>query len=293
MVPLSLFGMMAATLALIIRLGSALPIPDPILPKITIRHDFPLQAPRETGAAADVHVARETGTHGKRWQYSLSDDIRIAPTSTHTMLMPTRYIQSQRLQRGAKEHRPRPRFYPFDTGNVTNANDPQITQVLSPSPGPGNGTNGIDLSSPSSQNSSSVESSDMQASTVIGTATALSSATFVSDIVTDSSPPVLSADSTLTAAAWVRTLPPTTALSTPAPPVPEPQPNLVTQSWYSGTTSPSAAETSSPGKSGNADCPFQSGTPPTPSDADMTPDPSFPVIVTIFPITTTTSAVVV
>ncbi|KIX94612.1 uncharacterized protein Z520_09658 [Fonsecaea multimorphosa CBS 102226] len=280
-----------------IRSASALPVPDPILPKITIRHDFPPQAPSETGTTAGVQVARHTGTHGKRHHRSLSNDIKIALTSNPPMPMPSQYIQPQQFHRRGQERRLRPRFYPLDTGNSTNANSQQTTQVLSPSPVVSNSTGGLDLSAPSSQSSSLNDSSGMQTSTFIATATALSSAALASDVVTDTSPPLLPADST-PATTWIRTLPPTTALSTLAPPVPDPQPNLVTRTWFSGLTpTPTASQDASGpwgpdySQGGNANCPFQSGINPTP-DAGTTPDPSFPVIVTVFPISTSSSAVV-
>ncbi|KIW22198.1 uncharacterized protein PV07_12109 [Cladophialophora immunda] len=279
-----------------IRSISALPLPDPILPKITIRHDFSSQAPSETGLAIKGHFVRATGTHGKRQPASPSEDIKIAPPSTPNMRRPTQDIQSQPFHKRGKGRRPRARFHPLDTDNSTSASSPQISQVPSLSPMLSNSTGSLNFSSPSSQESSVDGSSGMLTFAVTGTATALSTATSPPGIITDTSPPLVPANSTLLAA-WIRTLPPTTALSTLVPPVPEPRPNLVTQSWFSGTTptpitSQSAAGTSVPSQSGNASCPFQaSGIAPTP-DADTTPDPSFPVIVTVFPVSTSSSAVV-
>ena len=78
-------------------------------------------------------------------------------------------------------------------------------------------------------------------------------------------------------ATGVRTFPPTTAISTQQPPLPQSLSNLTTQSWLPPPP---------PMESPNADCPFESDTQP---DTESTTTLSFPVIVTVLPVPTPTA----
>ncbi|KIW86947.1 uncharacterized protein Z519_12412 [Cladophialophora bantiana CBS 173.52] len=285
---------MTATL-LYIKSTLALPMPEPMLPKITIRHDSPSQSPTETGLAVEEYFMPSPGTHGKRQQYSLSESIKIAPTPGPTIRVLDRHTQLLHLHQREKERALRARFYPFDAGNSTSASKPPITPSPLASVALSSSTDGLNISSPSSQISLPNPSNSVQPFTITGSATTLglSSAASAPDIVTDTSPPLLPIDLTLPAA-WIQTLPPTTALSTPVPLVPEPQPNLATQSWVSGTAAPTPTTSqkvgiSVPSEGGNTDCPFQPGVSTSP-DAETTPDQTFPVIVTVLPVSTSFSA---
>ncbi|OAL31249.1 hypothetical protein AYO20_08304 [Fonsecaea nubica] len=246
------FGIMAAILAHT-KSTSALPVADSILlPKITIRQDSSPRSPSQTAPAPapnNARFVRDGGTHGKRQQDLPSEEVEGDPTSNSNILIPTQGTQSQPM------------------GNGTSFPNSQTSPL-------NNGSSGTQPSTG-----------------VTGPAVALSNGTFTSpNNVTDTytSAPNPRTDTTIVTVARIQALPPTTALSTNAPPpVPEPQPNLATQSQFSGTT----ATLTTSQRTGSPNCPFRSEIPPVP-DPDTTSSPIFPVIVTVFPVSTGSSTII-
>ncbi|KIW74499.1 hypothetical protein Z517_12439 [Fonsecaea pedrosoi CBS 271.37] len=250
---------------------SALPVADSILlPKITIRQDSSPRSPSQTAPAPapnNARFVRHGGTHGKRQQDLPSEEVEGDPTSNSIILMPTQGTRSQPMYKRGNRHPPMARFYPFDRGNETSFPNSQTSPL-------NNGSSGTQPSTG-----------------VTSPAVALSNGTSTSpNNVTDTytSAPNPRTDTTIVTVARIQTLPPTTALSTNAPPpLPEPQPNLVTQSQFSGTT----ATLTTSQRTRNPNCPSRSGIPPVP-DPDTTSSPIFPVIVTVFPVSTGPSTII-